>query len=84
VIHLAATVGGIGYNTAYPGELFYDNAKMGIELIEQSRLSGVTKFVQVGTVCGYREPLQRSIHRERVLDGYPESSNAPYGLAKKC
>ena len=84
VIHLAATVGGIGYNSAYPGDLFYDNAKMGIELIEQSRLSGVGKFVQVGTVCAYpRTPSHIPFREEDLWQGYPEESSAPYGIAKK-
>src|SRR5262249_38860205 len=84
VIHLAANVGGIGYNSAYPGELFYDNAKMGIELIEQSRLSGVKKFVQVGTVCAYpRTPPSTPFKEKDLWVGYPEDSSAAYGIAKK-
>ena len=84
VIHLAATVGGIGYNSAYPADLFYDNAKMGIELIEQSRLSGVRKFVQVGTVCAYpRTPPHIPFIEKDLWEGYPEDSSAPYGFAKK-
>jgi len=84
VIHLAANVGGIGYNSAYPGDLFYDNATMGIELIEQSRLSGVKKVVQVGTVCAYpRTPPTIPFREEELWEGYPEGSSAPYGIAKK-
>jgi GDP-L-fucose synthase len=84
VIHLAANVGGIGYNSAYPGDLFYDNAKMGIELIEQARRTGVGKFVQVGTVCAYpRTPPTIPFKETDLWEGYPESSNAPYGIAKK-
>jgi len=84
VIHLAANVGGIGYNSACPGELFYDNAKMGIDLIEQSRLSGVKKFIQVGTVCAYpRIPPSIPFREEELWEGYPEESSAPYGIAKK-
>jgi len=84
VIHLAANVGGIGYNSAYPGDLFYDNARMGIELIEQSRLSGVRKFVQVGTVCAYpRTPPHIPFREDDLWEGYPEGSSAPYGIAKK-
>ena len=84
VIHLAANVGGIGYNSACPGELFYDNAKMGIDLIEQSRLSGVKKFVQVGTVCAYpRTPPSFPFREDELWEGYPEESSAPYGIAKK-
>ncbi len=84
VIHLAANVGGIGYNMAHPGALFYDNAKMGLELIERARLSGVQKFVQVGTVCAYpRTPPNIPFREEDLWEGYPEESNAPYGIAKK-
>ena len=84
VIHLAANVGGIGYNTSHPGALFYDNAKMGIDLIEQSRLNGVQKFVQVGTVCAYpKTPPHIPFREEDLWEGYPEESNAAYGIAKK-
>jgi GDP-L-fucose synthase len=84
VIHLAANVGGIGYNAAHPGDLFYDNAKMGVELIERSRLSGVRKFVQVGTVCAYPKTPPAIPFREIDLwEGFPEPSSAAYGLAKK-
>jgi len=84
VIHLAANVGGIGYNREHPGALFYDNAAMGINLIEQARLAKVKKFVQVGTVCAYPKFPPRLPFREADLwQGFPEETNAPYGLAKK-
>jgi GDP-L-fucose synthase len=84
VIHLAANVGGIGYNSEYPGELFYDNAAMGIELIEQARRNGVKKFIQVGTVCAYpRIPPNIPFRENDLWEGYPEGSSAPYGIAKK-
>jgi GDP-L-fucose synthase len=82
LFHLAATVGGIGLNREHPGLLFYENAVMGVHLIEQARLAGVKKFVQVGTVCAY--PRSSYVLREETLwDGYPDPTNAPYGLAKK-
>ncbi len=83
VIHLAARVGGIGFNQEHPGELFYDNAVMGINLIEQARLAGVQKFVQVGTVCAYPKIIPIPFVEEDLWNGYPEETNAPYGLAKK-
>jgi len=84
VIHLAATVGGIGYNREHPGKLFYDNAIMGINLIEEARLAKVKKFVQAGTVCAYPKlPPRIPFLEEDLWDGYPEATNAPYGLAKK-
>jgi GDP-L-fucose synthase len=83
VIHLAARVGGIGFNQEHPGELFYDNAIMGINLIEQARLAGVKKFVQVGTVCAYPKIIPIPFVEEDLWSGYPEETNAPYGLAKK-
>lgn len=83
VIHLAASVGGIGFNQNHPGQLFYDNAIMGINLIEASRKAGVKKFVQVGTVCAYPKVPEHIPFREDDLwKGYPEETNAPYGLAK--
>lgn len=83
VIHLAANVGGIGYNQNFPGQLFYDNAIMGINLIEASRNAGVKKFVQVGTVCAYPKfPEHMPFMEEDLWKGYPESTNAPYGIAK--
>jgi GDP-L-fucose synthase len=84
VIHLAATVGGIGFNKKFPGTLFYDNAIMGIHLIEEARKSKIKKFVQVGTVCAYPKiPLHIPFREEDIWVGYPEETNAPYGLAKK-
>jgi GDP-L-fucose synthase len=83
VIHLAARVGGIGFNMKYPGELFYDNAIMGIQLIEAARQAGVEKFVAVGTVCSYPKFTPVPFREEDLWNGYPEETNAPYGLAKK-
>lgn len=83
VIHLAANVGGIGYNRKYPGSLFYDNALMGIQLIEAARLEGVEKCVILGTVCAYPKFTPVPFHEENLWNGYPEETNAPYGLAKK-
>lgn len=83
VIHLAANVGGIGYNQKHPGQLFYDNAIMGINLIEAARVAGVKKFVQVGTVCAYPKFPEHIPFKETDLwKGYPEETNASYGLAK--
>ena len=83
VIHLAANVGGIGYNFKHPGRLFYDNAIMGINLIEAARAAKVKKFVQVGTVCAYPKFTPVPFREKNLWNGYPESTNAPYGLAKK-
>ncbi len=83
VIHLAAVVGGIGANRANPGRFFYDNAIMGIQLLEQSRLHEVEKFVTVGTVCSYPKITEVPFREEELWNGYPEETNAPYGLAKK-
>jgi GDP-L-fucose synthase len=83
VIHLAAVVGGIGANRANPGSFFYDNAIMGIELMEQARIHGVAKFVAVGTVCAYPKFTPVPFREEDLWNGYPEETNAPYGLAKK-
>lgn len=83
VIHLAAKVGGIGKNKKYPGEFFYENALMGIQLMEAARLAGVRKFVTVGTVCEYPKYTQVPFKEEDLWGGYPEETNAPYGLAKK-
>ena len=83
VIHLAARVGGIGANRANPGSFFYQNAIMGIELMEQARLNGVDKFVQVGTVCAYPKFAPIPFSEDELWNGYPEETNAPYGLAKK-
>jgi len=83
VIHLAARVGGIGANQANPGKFFYDNLLMGTQLMEQGRLSGIEKFVAVGTVCSYPKFTPIPFREEHLWDGYPEETNAPYGLAKK-
>jgi len=83
VIHLAAVVGGIGANKANPGRFFYDNAIMGIQLIEQARLFGVEKMVVIGTVCAYPKFAPVPFEEEDLWNGYPEETNAPYGLAKK-
>lgn len=83
VLHLAARVGGIGANRDNPGSFFYDNAMMGIELIEQARLMGVSKFVQVGTVCSYPKFAPIPFSEDDLWNGYPEETNAAYGLAKK-
>ena len=83
VIHLAAEVGGIGYNRAQPARLFYDNLMMGAQLMEQSRLTGVKKFLATGTVCLYPKFTPVPFKEDAMWDGYPEETNAPYGLAKK-
>ncbi|MET1231307.1 MAG: GDP-L-fucose synthase, partial [Candidatus Limnocylindrales bacterium] len=83
IIHLAAVVGGIGANRENPGRFFYENAIMGIELMEQARLAGVAKFVGVGTVCSYPKHTPVPFHENDLWTGYPEETNAPYGLAKK-
>ena len=84
VIHLAAVVGGIGANQDEPGRFFYENAIMGIELIEQSRRMGVEKFVCVGTVCAYPKFTPVPFSEDELWNGYPEETNAPYGIAKKA
>lgn len=83
VIHLAAAVGGIGANRENPGRFFYENAAMGIELMEQARRAGVVKYVQIGTVCSYPKLTPVPFREEDLWSGYPEETNAPYGLAKK-
>jgi GDP-L-fucose synthase len=83
VVHLAAVVGGIGANMESPGQFFYDNAIMGIQLIEESRLTGVERFVCLGTVCAYPKHVPAPFHEDELWNGYPEETNAPYGLAKK-
>jgi GDP-L-fucose synthase len=83
VIHLAAVVGGIGANMASPGSFFHDNAMMGIQLIEESRLAGVERFVCLGTVCAYPKNAPVPFSEDDLWNGYPEETNAPYGLAKK-
>ena len=83
VIHLAANVGGIGYNQRYPGALFFDNAMMGMNVIEACRVEGVRKVVVAGTVCAYPKLTPLPFREEYLWDGYPEDTNAPYGIAKK-
>jgi GDP-L-fucose synthase len=83
VIHLAGKVGGIGFNKKYPATLFYDNAIMGIQLMEAARQEGVQKFVAVGTVCGYPKFTPVPFKEEDLWNGYPEETNAPYGIAKR-
>jgi nucleoside-diphosphate-sugar epimerase len=84
VIHLAARVGGIGANRENPGRFFYDNAVMGILLMEHARRNDVSKFVQVGTVCAYPKFTPLPFKEDDLWNGYPEETNAPYGLAKKA
>lgn len=83
VIHLAAQVGGIGFNMAKPGELFYNNAIMGIQLMEAARQAGIKKFIAIGTICVYPKFTPVPFKEEDVWSGYPEDTNAPYALAKK-
>ena len=83
VIHLAAIVGGIGANREHPGEFFYKNLMMGVQLIEQGRLRNIEKFVAIGTVCAYPKFTPVPFKEESIWNGYPEETNAPYGLAKK-
>jgi GDP-L-fucose synthase len=83
VIHLAAVVGGIGANRQNPGKFFYDNLMMGVQMIEQGRVYGLEKFVALGTICAYPKFTPVPFREEKIWDGYPEETNAPYGLAKK-
>ena len=83
VIHLAAVVGGIGANRENPGSFFYDNLIMGIQLMEQARLNNIEKFVAIGTICAHPKFTPVPFKEEDLWDGYPEETNAPYGLAKK-
>lgn len=83
IIHLAARVGGIGANMANPGKFFYENLVMGVELIEQSRQYGLEKFVALGTICAYPKFTPVPFKEKNLWIGYPEETNAPYGLAKK-
>ena len=83
IIHLAADVGGIGYNQKNPGSLFYNNLVMGVTLMEEARKAGVKKFVAIGTVCAYPKITPIPFREEDLWSGYPEDTNAPYGLAKK-
>ncbi|MBI3601386.1 MAG: GDP-L-fucose synthase [Candidatus Omnitrophica bacterium] len=83
IIHLAGVVGGIGANRANPGKFFYDNLIMGVQLMEESRLYGVPKFVAIGTICAYPKFTPVPFKEDNFWNGYPEETNAPYGLAKK-
>jgi GDP-L-fucose synthase len=83
VIHLAAIVGGIGANREKPGQFFYDNLTMGTQLMEYARRSGVEKFVGIGTICSYPKHTPVPFRESEIWNGYPEETNAPYGLAKK-
>ena len=83
VIHLAAAVGGIGANREHPGEFFYKNLMMGVQLIEEGRIRNIDKFVAVGTICAYPKFTPVPFKEEDLWNGYPEETNAPYGLAKK-
>jgi GDP-L-fucose synthase len=83
VVHLAAVVGGIGHNQRNPGRFLYENLMMGTQLIEQSRLRGVKKFLALGTVCAYPKFTPVPFKEDDIWNGYPEETNAPYGLAKK-
>lgn len=83
VIHLAGNVGGIGYNREFPGTLLYDNLMMGVNLIEASRTNRVKKFVCIGTICAYPKFAPIPFKEKDLWNGYPEETNAPYGLAKK-
>lgn len=84
VLHLAAKVGGIGANRPHPGSFFHDNALMGIQLIDEARIRGVAKFVCLGTVCAYPKFAPVPFREEDLWNGYPEETNAPYGVAKKA
>lgn len=83
VIHLAAVVGGIGANREHPGRFFYENLMMGVQLIEQGRLQNIEKFVAIGTICAYPKFTPVPFREDDLWNGYPEETNAPYGLAKK-
>jgi len=84
IIHGAAVVGGIGANRMHPGRFFYENAIMGIQLIEEARLAGVEKFVCLGTICAYPKFAPIPFREDDLWNGYPEETNAPYGVAKKA
>jgi len=83
VIHLAATVGGIGINREHPGSFFYDNLMMGVLTMEHARRAGVSKFIAIGTICAYPKFTPIPFKEDDLWNGYPEETNAPYGLAKK-
>lgn len=84
VLHLAGEVGGIGANRANPGRYFYANMAMALNLIEQARVHGIRKFVQVGTICAYPKFAPVPFHEDALWEGYPDETNAPYGIAKKA
>jgi GDP-L-fucose synthase len=84
VLHLAAEVGGIGANRENPGRFFYANAMMGVAMIEEARRAGVRRFVQVGTICAYPKFTPVPFREDDLWEGYPEETNAPYGIAKKA
>jgi GDP-L-fucose synthase len=84
VIHLAAVVGGIGANRENPGRFFYENMMMGVQLIEGARLHGIEKFVQIGTICAFPKFTPVPFKEDELWNGYPEETNAPYGIAKKA
>lgn len=84
VVHLAADVGGIGANVAEPGRFFYGNMVMGLNVIEESRRHGVEKIVQIGSACAYPNGARVPFHEDDLWNGYPEETNAPYGVAKKA
>jgi len=83
IVHLAAVVGGIGANREHPGRFFYDNLMMGVQLVEEARLRNVEKFVCIGTICAYPKFCPVPFREEELWNGYPEETNAPYGIAKK-
>lgn len=83
IIHLAAVVGGIGANRENPGKFFFENLMMGVQLMEEARIAGVEKFVAIGTICAYPKHTPIPFMESELWDGYPEETNAPYGLAKK-
>ncbi len=84
IVHLAAVVGGIGANRRHPGRFFYENLVMGVELIEAARLAGVRKVATVGTICAYPKFTPVPFKEDDLWNGYPEETNAPYGIAKKA
>ncbi len=83
IIHIAGSVGGIGANRAHPAEFFYDNLMMGVQLLHESWKAAVPKFVAIGTICAYPKFAPIPFREEDLWNGYPEETNAPYGLAKK-
>jgi GDP-L-fucose synthase len=84
IIHLAATVGGIGANRSHPAQFFYENLMMGAQLLHESYRAGVEKFVGIGTICEYPKITPLPFHEDSLWDGYPEETNAPYGIAKRA